>query len=244
MRFTKIFLISAGSSEACLSCFLTLIVLDLLNMKYYVRTGTCKFGASCKFHHPRDVGVSNINVQPNSLGYPLRPVLVLLLFQSLVLLNVAYSLGISIRMLKLHHLYLLHQGENECSYYLKTGQCKFGMTCKFHHPQPSGMSMPSPARPFYPTVQSSSIPSNGQYGGSLTGYRTGRPPLLPGSYPPGAYGPMMFPPGVVPIQGWSTYSVGHIVVYNMMFEMDQASRHYLIWPIQPADLDPLWVFIW
>lgn len=148
-------------------------------------------------------------------------------------------------MLKLHHLYLLHQGENECSYYLKTGQCKFGMTCKFHHPQPSGMSMPSPARPFYPTVQSSSIPSNDQYGGSLTNYRTGRPPLLPGSYPPGAYGPMMLPPGVVPIQGWSTYSVGYRrVLSTIMFEIDQTSRHYLIWTMHSADLDLLWVFIW
>lgn len=58
-------------------------------MKYYLRTGTCKFGASCKFHHPRDAGVS-INVLSNSLGYPLRPVLVL--FQPRVILYVAHSL--------------------------------------------------------------------------------------------------------------------------------------------------------
>lgn len=153
-------------------------------------------------------------------------------------------------MLKLHHLYLLHQGENECSYYLKTGQCKFGLTCKFHHPQPNGMSLPSPARPFYPTVQSSSIPSNDQYGGSLTSYRTGRPPLLPGSYPPGAYGPMMLPPGVVPVQGWSTYSVGYRRVLFIMFEVDQTSQHYdmdyafrlqLIWTLGFHLVNPCWV---
>ncbi|KAE9460531.1 hypothetical protein C3L33_07577, partial [Rhododendron williamsianum] len=152
--------------------------------------------------------------------------------------------GVSINVLSNSLGYPLRPGENECSYYLKTGQCKFGMTCKFHHPQPSGMSMPSPARPFYPTVQSSSIPSNDQYGGSLTSYRTGRPPLLPGSYPPGAYGPMMLPPGVVPIQGWSTYSVGYRrVLSTIMFEIDQTSRHYLIWTMHSADLDLLWVFI-
>ena len=104
------------------------------------------------------------------------------------------------------HLFLLKQGEKECSYYLKTGQCKFGITCKFHHPQLVGISTPS-ARPFYQTVQSSSIPSPHQYRGPLTSYRIGRPPILPGSCAPGAYGPLLLPPGVVPIPGWSTYSV-------------------------------------
>nr|GFC72285.1 zinc finger CCCH domain-containing protein 33 [Tanacetum cinerariifolium] len=26
-------------------------------------------------------------------------------------------------------------GQPECEYYLKTGTCKFGPTCKFHHPR-------------------------------------------------------------------------------------------------------------
>ncbi|XP_028052581.1 zinc finger CCCH domain-containing protein 32-like [Camellia sinensis] len=37
-------------------------------------------------------------------------------------------------------------------------------------------------------------------------YRTGRPPPLPGSYVPGAYGPVLLSPGVVPISGWSPYA--------------------------------------
>ncbi|KAI8561387.1 hypothetical protein RHMOL_Rhmol04G0335100 [Rhododendron molle] len=82
----------------------------------------------------------------------------------------------------------LCQGQKECSYYLKMWQCNFHMTCKFHHPEPGGMSMPSSARPFYPMVQSSSIASNDQYGELLTSYSTARPPLLPDSYLPGAYG--------------------------------------------------------
>lgn len=43
-------------------------------VQYYLRTGTCKFGASCKFHHPRHAGGSLSNVPLNTYGYPLRPV--------------------------------------------------------------------------------------------------------------------------------------------------------------------------
>ena len=102
---------------------------------------------------------------------------------------------------------ILQQGEKECSYYLKTGQCKFGTTCKFHHPQPAGMSMPAPAPLFYPTVQSPSVPVPEQGAGSSSGYRATRPPLVPGSYVPGTYGPVLLSPGVVPMPSWSSYSV-------------------------------------
>ncbi|KAK1356956.1 Zinc finger CCCH domain-containing protein 32 [Heracleum sosnowskyi] len=135
--------------------------------QYYLRTGTCKFGATCKFHHPRNGGGSLSNVPVNVYGYPLRP------------------------------------GEKECSYYLKTGQCKFGLTCKFNHPQLLGVSVPASVSPYYPTVQSSPPPE--QYGGA-TSYRVPRPPLLPGSYVSGAYGPLLLPQGVMPIPNWSPYS--------------------------------------
>lgn len=46
----------------------------LIVFQYYLKTGTCKFGATCKFHHPRDkAGVAG-RVLLNVLGYPLRPV--------------------------------------------------------------------------------------------------------------------------------------------------------------------------
>ncbi|XP_020874837.1 zinc finger CCCH domain-containing protein 32 [Arabidopsis lyrata subsp. lyrata] len=102
--------------------------------------------------------------------------------------------------------YPVREGDNECSYYLKTGQCKFGITCKFHHPQPAGTTVPPPppasAPQFYPSVQSL-MPD--QYGGPSSSLRVART-LLPGSYMQGAYGPMLLTPGVVPIPGWSPYS--------------------------------------
>ncbi|KAH7836904.1 hypothetical protein Vadar_007234 [Vaccinium darrowii] len=190
--------------------------LGVPNCAFYMRTGACGYGVKCRYNHPRDRSLVGEAVRIGEGEFPERPGepacqyylrTGTCKFGASCKFHHPRDVGVSNINVQPNSLgYPLRPGENECSYYLKTGQCKFGMTCKFHHPQPSGMSMPSPARPFYPTVQSSSIPSNGQYGGSLTGYRTGRPPLLPGSYPPGAYGPMMFPPGVVPIQGWSTYS--------------------------------------
>ncbi|KAL4570333.1 hypothetical protein LXL04_025985 [Taraxacum kok-saghyz] len=148
--------------------------------QYYMRTGMCKFGASCKYHHPRHgIGSSN-QVSLNMSGYPLRP------------------------------------GEKECSYYVKTGQCKFGVTCKFHHPQPVGITPPPPPPPppdqsSMASVMQSPVASSQQYGvysgnWQLPVARPPPPPLLPGSYLAGTYGPpMILAPGMVPFPGWNPY---------------------------------------
>ena len=33
-------------------------------------------------------------------------------------------------------------GEPECQYYLRTGDCKFGLACRFHHPRERVMAQP------------------------------------------------------------------------------------------------------
>ena len=128
---------------------------------YYMRNAYCKFGPACKYHHPiQGTGSSSpattttYPIQPkqgmgfgsytpvalNVLGYPLRPV------STYILLN-PYTPILQI----VNFLFLFFaQGEKECSYYVKTGQCKFGDTCKFHHPQtttivPSTAPAPAPA---------------------------------------------------------------------------------------------------
>lgn len=116
----------------------------------------------------------------------------------------------------------LSQGEKECSYYVKTGQCKFGVTCKFNHPQPAGAQVPAPAAGpgpmtapaavpaphIYPAVQSPSVQSAQQYGVVSGNWPVARPTLIPGSYIPGTYGSMLLPPGMVPLPGWTPYPVG------------------------------------
>ncbi|XP_075516314.1 zinc finger CCCH domain-containing protein 32-like [Primulina tabacum] len=150
--------------------------------QHYMQTGICKFGASCKYDHPKHRIESSAAVPLNFYGYPLR------------------------------------EGEKECAYYIKTGQCKFGITCKFHHPQPAGLQVPVqlpgpgplaaplgfPGTTAFPTARSP-IQSSQQYGIVPGNWLAARPAMLPGSYAPGNYGPLIFPPGVVPVPGWTPY---------------------------------------
>ncbi|PIN18022.1 hypothetical protein CDL12_09307 [Handroanthus impetiginosus] len=91
-----------------------------------MRTGIRKFGASCKYHHPKHGVGSSAPVTLNVCGYPLRLVC---LFENLGSCSIFYSITYE----------SLLQGEKECSYYIMTGQCKFGVMCKFDHPQPAGL---------------------------------------------------------------------------------------------------------
>lgn len=38
-------------------------------------------------------------------------------------------------------------GQPDCHHYMKTGDCKFGMNCKYHHPKDRAMSLPSGLNP-------------------------------------------------------------------------------------------------
>ncbi|KAG8389440.1 hypothetical protein BUALT_Bualt02G0229700 [Buddleja alternifolia] len=178
---------------------------------YYMRTGSCGYGAKCRYNHPRDRGSSLAGGEyPERLGEPACQYYLrtgTCKFGASCKFNHPKNAGGSLTSAPLNiYGYPLRTGEKECSYYLKTGQCKFGLTCKFDHPQPAGTSVPASARPFYPTMQSLSSPSHEQYDSTPTSYRVVRPPLLPGSYVSGAYGPMLLHPGMVPVTNWSPYS--------------------------------------
>ncbi|XP_024368800.1 zinc finger CCCH domain-containing protein 8 isoform X10 [Physcomitrium patens] len=75
---------------------------------FYIKTGECSFGATCKFHHPPDR-------IPTGIPKPAKN-------QGLVKLSLA---GLPRR-----------ETEAPCAYYMKTGACKFGQTCKYDHPPP------------------------------------------------------------------------------------------------------------
>ncbi|KAK4793676.1 hypothetical protein SAY86_024111 [Trapa natans] len=75
-----------------------------------------------------------------------------------------------------------------------SGQCKFGITCKFHSPLYAGSPMSASAPQFFQPVQSSKVtPVPEQYGGAATGFRVART-IFPGSYVPKANGHMLISP--------------------------------------------------
>ncbi|KAM7492869.1 hypothetical protein LguiA_035790 [Lonicera macranthoides] len=95
---------------------------------FYMKTGKCKFGSTCKFHHPKDILIplaqhgngcigQNEVVKHETTGDldPVKP-----LFTPALLHN---SKGLPVR-----------PGEVDCPFYLKTGSCKYGATCRYNHP--------------------------------------------------------------------------------------------------------------
>ncbi|KAH8495096.1 hypothetical protein H0E87_018324 [Populus deltoides] len=187
---------------------------------YYLRTGFCGYGARCRYNHPRDrtavLGAARAGGGefPERVGQPLCQYYMrtgTCKFGASCKYNHPKQGGSSVRPVPLNYYgYPLRPGERECTYYIKTGQCKFGATCKFHHPQPANMQIPAqslapqvasvPAPTLYPTMQSPSVPSSQQYGVMVA-----RPPLLPGSYVQGPYGPVLLSPSLVPYPSWSPY---------------------------------------
>ncbi|XP_042013554.1 zinc finger CCCH domain-containing protein 57-like isoform X4 [Salvia splendens] len=124
--------------------------------EYYLKTGTCKFGGTCIFHHPRDKAGITGRVALNVLGYPLRPGQPSSALSSenqppsAVNIqndgashqgdsgNIASEDG-SVPMgyyaFQKDNVFPERPGQSECQFYMKTGDCKFGAVCKFHHPK-------------------------------------------------------------------------------------------------------------
>ncbi|KAF5459994.1 hypothetical protein F2P56_019896 [Juglans regia] len=71
--------------------------------QYYMRSGGCKYGDACKYSHTRDKISGTTLLELNFLGLPIRP------------------------------------GEKECPFYMRTGSCKYGANCRFNHPDPTAV---------------------------------------------------------------------------------------------------------
>lgn len=97
--------------------------------QYYMKHGTCKFGQACKFHHPPQsslpaatlVGSNTMFISRGNEGGSLP---------QHILLN-GSDQGSSTMMLQ-----FLPQrpDEPDCLYFLRHGSCKYGATCRYHHP--------------------------------------------------------------------------------------------------------------
>ncbi|CAA6668164.1 unnamed protein product [Spirodela intermedia] len=184
---------------------------------YYIRTGLCRFGMTCRFNHPPNRKLAAAaatakfsGVYPERVGQPEC---------QYYLKTGACRFGATC---KFHHPrdkagisqkvqlnifgFPVRPNEKDCAYYLRTGHCKFGSTCRFHHPQPSNAVVPIHGS-VYPTVHSPTSLGQQSYPGGLTNWPLSRASFLPGPswQDPSSYARLILPQGVVQVPSWSAY---------------------------------------
>ncbi|XP_077250281.1 zinc finger CCCH domain-containing protein ZFN-like isoform X2 [Tasmannia lanceolata] len=183
---------------------------------YYIRTGLCRYGMTCRFNHPpnRKLAVATARIKG---GYPERigqPECQYYLKTGTCKFGATCKFhhprdkaGIAGRVLLNILGYPLRPDEKECAYYLRTGQCKFGNTCKFHHPQPSSQTVSLRGSPVYPSVHSPTTPGQQSYPGGLTNLPLSRASFIPSPrwQGPSSYAQLILPQGLVPVTSWNAY---------------------------------------
>uniref|UniRef100_A0A0A9CH13 C3H1-type domain-containing protein n=1 Tax=Arundo donax TaxID=35708 RepID=A0A0A9CH13_ARUDO len=98
--------------------------------------------------------------------------------------------------------------EKECAYYLRTGQCEFASTCKFHRPQPSNTVVALRVS-IYSPGQSATSPGQHTYPGAVNNWTMSRSasfiasPRWPGH---SGYAQVIVPQGLVQVSGWNPYA--------------------------------------
>ncbi|KAF8108789.1 hypothetical protein N665_0104s0104 [Sinapis alba] len=187
---------------------------------YFLRTGKCGYGSSCRYNHPvthvPEAVLYHREELPERVGQP---------DCEYFLKTGACKYGATC---KYHHPkdrngaepvlfnalgYPMRQGEKSCPYYMQKGMCRFGVACKFHHPQTRTHN-----------AQPTSFASVG------FPYAGGSPVM---SLPPATYGvmdrpqvthPQTYLPFMVAPQNWSTYMGGSNPIYDVKTEPDSSSE--------------------
>ncbi|CAF1707482.1 hypothetical protein HID58_055041 [Brassica napus] len=125
---------------------------DAEDCSFYIRTGSCKYGSSCKFNHPvrRKLQIGREKVKEKEREENV---------ENPRLMECKYyfrtggcKYGETCRFShtkehtplpsrpELNFLGLpIRPGEKECPFYMRNGSCKFGGDCKFNHPDPTAV---------------------------------------------------------------------------------------------------------
>ena len=91
--------------------------------QYFMKHATCKFGQACKFNHPPQSALSTIAGGTTVLSQVPQH----------IMMNQGSGDGDTMSTMMLQ---LLPQrpDEPDCIYFLRNGRCKYGATCRYHHP--------------------------------------------------------------------------------------------------------------
>lgn len=115
--------------------------------QYYLKHGTCKFGQACKFHHPPQSELAAAVMGGSAVVMNVGRTSARGSGQQIVLNSVDGSTGTAAMALQ-----FLPQrpDEPDCIYFLRNGRCKYGATCRYHHPvafaQTKTVAAPTQAR--------------------------------------------------------------------------------------------------
>ncbi|GAQ84914.1 hypothetical protein KFL_002120080 [Klebsormidium nitens] len=168
------------------------------NCVYYLRTGQCGYGLSCRFNHPPDRnqgssrGGQEFPERPGQedCGYYLKTGQCK--FGPTCRYNHPKDRAGSQGKVQLSPFGLpLRPEEKECAYYLRTGTCKYGVTCKYHHP----------VLPNFPDPANLGFPSLGMLASDSQTGQTQSFPQLPHSGAPAGVPQMPWNPRAFPLPG-------------------------------------------
>ncbi|CAK9209568.1 unnamed protein product, partial [Sphagnum troendelagicum] len=214
---------------------------------YYMRTGMCGFGQSCRFNHPPNRKLAAAVARgkgdyPERFGQPECQYYLktgTCKFGATCKYHHPRDQAGSTGRVQLNVLGLpLRPGEKECAYYMRTGSCKYNVTCKFHHPQPTAY-----VSPVYTTSGVSTSPAAQPYPQGLPSWPMARAPYLqPRLQAPSSYSPVIIPShqGLMSMPGWNPYqggvgpmglsegqqqSLGTSYVYGTLQHSDSSSVH-------------------
>ncbi|KAJ4960873.1 hypothetical protein NE237_020783 [Protea cynaroides] len=174
---------------------------DAVDCSYYIRTGTCSYGANCRYNHParkenQDIIEKEREDISGKMGqqeckYYLRAGGCK--FGKACRYNHSREKPMVLPAPPLDFNFLglpIRLGERECPYYMRTGSCKYGPNCRFHHPDPTavgGVDISSGSLSLHPSgalqPASKSWPSPPPLNETV--------PFLDAAH---SYGPMMLPP--------------------------------------------------
>ncbi|XP_024974962.1 zinc finger CCCH domain-containing protein 67-like [Cynara cardunculus var. scolymus] len=131
---------------------------DAKDCLFFVHTGSCSFGSSCRFNHPspvdddkeRNNGRHSGKSFENSPRTPCKFYLAgICKYGASCRFNHAMPSAELMQLQQYNSLALpFRLGEKICSFYMRTGLCGFGAACKFHHPEPVFIKGPKNRNPY------------------------------------------------------------------------------------------------